>query len=161
MEFLWAPWRMQYILAVDKQQGCIFCIKPQEADDKRNLILYRGKSSFIMMNRYPYNNAHLMISPYKHISDLEQLSDKENLELMRLIRKSITILKEKLSPHGFNIGMNLGRVAGAGVENHLHFHIVPRWEGDTNFMPVIGHTKVMSEGLEETWEKLRRTFSKL
>jgi len=161
MEFLWAPWRMEYILRVDKQEGCIFCIKPRENDDRGNLILYRGRTCFVILNRYPYNNAHLMIVPYRHTADLSDLSDEERAELMDLLSKSISVLKEKVSPHGFNIGMNLGRIAGAGVHDHLHFHVVPRWEGDTNFMPVVGHTKVMSEALEETWEKLRGGFEKL
>lgn len=157
MEILWAPWRMKYILK-DKEEGCIFCTKPAEGADKENLILLRGEQCFVIMNFYPYNNGHLMVVPYRHIANLEDLTEGENLEMMRLIGRCVSVLKKAISPHGFNIGMNLGKMAGAGVENHLHFHIVPRWEGDTNYMPIIGHTNVVSEGLEQTWEKLKREF---
>ena len=158
---LWAPWRIEYIQNPDKTPGCIFCDKPKESDDKVNLIVYRGKLTFVMMNRYPYNNGHLMVIPFRHTSELASLSSDEKLELFDLLVLSKEALKEVMHPHGFNIGMNLERVAGAGITEHLHFHIVPRWDGDTNFMPVVGHTKVISEGLEETWEKLNQTFLNL
>ena len=159
--FLWAPWRMEYIKNADKETACIFCSKPRESDDKANLIVYRGTTAFVMMNRYPYNNGHLMVVPNRHTSRLESLSGNEKLELFDLLIDSQKVLNEVMQPHGYNIGMNLGRTAGAGIVDHLHFHIVPRWDGDTNFMPVVGHTKVISEGLEETWEKLNHVFLNL
>jgi ATP adenylyltransferase len=158
---LWAPWRMEYIQNADKDNDCIFCDKPKASDDRKNLIVYRGKLTFAMMNRYPYNNGHLMVIPFHHTSELASLSCDEKRELFDLLVLSQEALKEVMHPHGYNIGMNLGRVAGAGIVDHLHFHIVPRWDGDTNFMPVVGHTKVMSEGLEETWEKLNRVLLNL
>lgn len=159
MEILWAPWRMEYIQSV-KESGCIFCAKPMERDDKKNLIVWRGQESFVMMNFYPYNNGHLMVIPFRHIADITELNSAERLELMDLLARCKTVLQQLMSPHGFNIGMNLGQVAGAGIKDHLHFHIVPRWNGDTNFMPILGHTKVVSEGLQETWEKLQQGFSR-
>ncbi|OQX95809.1 HIT family hydrolase [candidate division KSB1 bacterium 4572_119] len=161
MKHLWAPWRIKYIEKVkDGEEGCIFCDKPSAKDDRKNLILYRGKTCFVLMNLYPYNNAHLMVVPYNHISDISQLNEKERLELMELLALCKDVITESMKPHGFNIGMNLGEVAGAGVKDHLHFHIVPRWSGDTNFMPVFGKTKVISEGLEQTWEKLKKLFDR-
>jgi len=160
MDTLWAPWRIEYIKQ-PKEQGCIFCLKPAENQDQKNLIIYRGKTSFIIMNFYPYNNGHLMVVPYRHIADLSDLDPDERLELMSLLALSKEALKITMSPHGFNIGMNLGEVAGAGVKDHLHFHIVPRWNGDTNFMPILGHTKVVSEGLNETREKLEKAFDEI
>lgn len=157
MEQLWAPWRIDYILK-QKDEGCIFCIKPAENNDKKNLVLHRDKHCFVIMNYYPYNNGHLLVVPYRHIAELTDLSEIENKDLMDLLSRCVEVLKQKMSPHGFNIGMNLGTVAGAGVKDHLHFHIVPRWNGDTNYMPIFGHTKVISEALEKTWEKLREGF---
>jgi ATP adenylyltransferase len=157
MDILWAPWRIEYITQ-SKEAGCIFCNKPSENQDQKNLILFRRKSSFVIMNFYPYNNGHLMIVPFRHISDIADLTADEKLELMDLLALSKEALRQTMSPQGFNIGMNLGEVAGAGVKDHLHFHIVPRWNGDTNFMPICGHTKVISEGLTETWEKLKKAL---
>jgi ATP adenylyltransferase len=159
MERLWAPWRIEYILA-DKEEGCIFCDKPKEKNDRENLILWRGDQCFIIMNFYPYNNGHLMVVPYSHVDNLMDLNEAENLELMTSVAKCTSILQQLFKPEGFNIGMNLGRVAGAGIENHLHFHLVPRWSGDTNYMPILGHTKVVSEGLWETFDKLYPLFQK-
>ncbi len=158
MDILWAPWRIQYI-EQPKEPGCIFCIKPAENQDKKNLIIYRGQQCFVIMNFYPYNNGHLMVVPFRHVSDLTDLDNKERLELMDLLAMCKDALKSTMFPQGFNIGMNLGEVAGAGVKDHLHFHIVPRWNGDTNFMPICGHTKVVSEGLAETWERLKNVFT--
>jgi len=159
MDVLWAPWRMEYILC-EKGKGCIFCTKLAEQNDEKNLILYRGKTAFIIMNFYPYNNGHLMVVPNRHTANLADLSEVERLELMTLMRNGVAALQTTISPHGFNIGMNLGKVAGAGVDDHLHFHIVPRWEGDTNYMPIVGHTKVVSEGLQETWQRLKAVLGK-
>lgn len=152
MKTLWAPWRIEYITG-GKKEGCIFCDKPKEGNDKKNLILYKGETSFIIMNRYPYSNGHLMAVPYRHINNMSELDHKERLELMNLTTKCIEILKV-MNPDGFNIGMNLGIAGGAGIDDHLHFHIVPRWNGDTNFMPLIADVKVMPEYLEDTYETL-------
>jgi ATP adenylyltransferase len=156
-DILWAPWRMEYILG-EKEKGCIFCTRIKEEDDRKNLILYRGEHNFVIMNRYPYNNGHVMVVPYRHTSELEGLTDLESLEMMKIISKSVEVLRETIHPEGFNIGTNLGSIAGAGIDDHLHFHIVPRWAADTNFMPVVGQTKVISEALLETWERLKEKF---
>jgi len=160
LAILWAPWRMKYIES-PKRDTCIFCVGENEEKDRENLILYRGSKSFIIMNRYPYNTGHVMIAPYKHIGDLTLLTDEELLDLMRNVNLSIKILKEALKPEGFNIGINIGKVAGAGIEDHVHIHVVPRWLGDTNFMPVISQIKVMPELLETTYNKLREALSRL
>ncbi len=159
MKVLWAPWRIKYITG-DKEEGCIFCKKPKEGNDKDNLILYTGETSFIIMNRYPYSNGHLMTVPYKHTNSFSDLTPEERLELMNLTAKCLDIL-QVIKPEGFNIGMNLGRTGGAGIDDHLHFHIVPRWSGDNNFMPVIGDVRVMPEYLEETYETLSKHLKSL
>lgn len=153
MKKLWAPWRMKFIQQIDKSV-CIFCEKPSLNKDEENYIIYRGKYSYIIMNIYPYSNGHIMIAPYAHKAGMEDLNEEELLEIMKLAQLSIRAIKQKMNPEGFNLGMNLGKVAGAGFDSHLHLHIVPRWQGDTNFMPIIGQTKVMSEFLEETYKKL-------
>lgn len=158
MEHLWAPWRMQYILS--EKEGCIFCDKPMENKDKENYILYRAKTCFIIMNIFPYNNGHLMVAPYKHLPNLDGLEQDELTELMLITRKSIQILQKALNPHGFNVGMNIGKVAGAGVEEHLHIHIVPRWAQDTNFMPILAETIVLPEHLDTTYQQLRQALEK-
>ena len=150
---------MQHILSV-KEPGCIFCDKPQQSRDRENLIVHRGGLCFVIMNKFPYNNGHLMVVPYRHEAHFENLTAEENLEMMALLQQAVKVLKKVMSPQGFNIGMNVGKTAGAGIDAHLHFHIVPRWDGDTNFMPVTGHTKVVSEGLWEAWEKLTTAFQK-
>jgi len=152
MKTLWAPWRIEYI-AGEKEEGCIFCDKPNEGRDKENLILYKGDTGFIIMNRYPYSNGHLMAVPYKHTNDMSELNEDERLELMNLTTKCIEIL-DIMNPDGFNVGMNLGTAGGAGINDHLHFHVVPRWNGDTNFMPLIGDVKIMPEYLEDTYKTL-------
>jgi ATP adenylyltransferase len=156
MEYVWAPWRMDYILG-EKRRGCFFCKKLNEKKNKKNLILYQGEYVFVVMNKYPYTNGHLMVVPKRHCLNLEQLDNNELKELFDLLKACIRALKASLRPHGFNIGMNIGKVGGAG-EDHLHLHIVPRWAGDTNFMPVIGKTKIISEYLEKTYEKLHSAF---
>ncbi|MBA7558971.1 AP-4-A phosphorylase [subsurface metagenome] len=157
MEQIWAPWRIKYI-QMEKPQGCILCDKPKENDDALNYILYRGKKNFIIMNCYPYNGGHLMVAPYRHIASLEELTDEELHEHFETVRRSIRVLKKVFKPDGFNTGMNIGRVAGAGIGGHIHTHIVPRWQGDTNFMPILGDTKVINEALTETYEKLKGKF---
>jgi ATP adenylyltransferase len=158
MEHIWAPWRMAYVIG-EKEKGCIFCDKPKENKDSDNLILYRGERNFIILNNYPYNPGHLMVAPYRHVAHLEELSPEELYEHFDIVRRSIKALKEVLNPGGFNIGINIGKVAGAGVAGHIHTHIVPRWEGDTNFMPVIAETKVLPEALASTYDKLRRNIA--
>ena len=157
MNLLWAPWRIDYILS-EKEKGCIFCNKPKEDNDFENLILFRGIYSFVIMNRYPYNSGHLMVVPYRHISQLENLDDKEMLEVNKILRFSISILKKIMNPDGFNIGINLGKAAGAGIDEHLHYHIVPRWVGDTNFMPVFSDTRVVPQTLQDTYMNLKESF---
>jgi ATP adenylyltransferase len=153
MKILWAPWRMEYIVG-NREEGCLFCSKLQRGDDRGNLILYRGERSFMILNRYPFTNGHLMVVPNRHVSSLEELNERETLELMASLKKSLLVLRRALKPDGFNVGMNLGREAGAGIEAHVHFHVVPRWNGDTNFMPVLFDTRVIPEFLEKTYEKL-------
>lgn len=155
---LWAPWRIEYIENVHKNDGCVFCNAAEQSDDKKNLIVYRGSCIFVILNRFPYNNGHLMIVPYQHTSELNSLINEEIIELFNLLRQSKDILTKVMKPQGFNIGLNLGHTAGAGIDSHLHFHLVPRWLGDTNFMPVIGHSKVISEALEGTWKKISNEF---
>ena len=162
MKRLWAPWRMEYIKSVqDDDQECIFCQKPKQTDYKENLIVYRSDQSFVIMNKFPYNNGHLMVVPYNHESDLTKFNDEVLLDIQHLLQLSIQALNETMNPHGFNIGINLGRSAGAGIDDHLHYHIVPRWNGDTNYMPVLAGTKVISEALEDSWQKLHTSFKKL
>lgn len=156
MKQLWAPWRMDYILK-EKEEGCFFCLPLKRQRDRETLILHRGKKAFVMMNKYPYNNGHLMIVPYRHCKDVESLTRSEFIELFKLLQMSLQILKTSLSPQGFNIGINIGKAGGAG-EDHLHIHIVPRWAGDTNFMPILGETKVVPEYLAKTYQKLRSAF---
>ena len=157
MDRIWAPWRMDYIES-SKKPGCVFCEKLQSKKDKKNLVLYRGMETFILMNLYPYTNGHLMIAPYLHTSDVNELTEIANKEIMQFAKDCFNILKSKLGAEGFNFGANLGKVAGAGIDQHIHYHIVPRWSGDTNFMPVISDTKVMIEKLNKTWERLKPEF---
>jgi len=159
-ERLWTPWRMEYILDDNKPGGCIFCDKPGEEKDRDNLILFRGEESFVIMNKYPYNNGHIMVTPYSHVSDLTLLTGDVAAEMTLEMQRSIGILKEVMKPDGFNVGMNLGKAAGAGIDDHLHLHIVPRWNGDTNFMPVLADTRVMPEHLEETYMRLKPFYEK-
>lgn len=155
MKRLWAPWRIEYILG-EKESKCIFCEKPKQEKDEDNYILFRGRSCLVMLNAYPYNNGHLMIAPYRHIDSVEDLDHDEAREMMEILSQMITLLKKVLRPEGFNVGMNLGSVAGTGVADHLHLHVVPRWEGDTSFMPLISNTKIISESLRKTYQKLKK-----
>ena len=148
---------MQYI-QMEKPEGCILCTKPGEDNDIDNYILYRGEHNFVIINSYPYNPGHLMIVPYRHTASLEELSDEELFEHSDIVSRSVKILKQVFNPDGFNLGMNIGRVAGAGIEDHIHSHIVPRWLGDTNSMPVISDVRVVPEALSETYQKLKGEF---
>jgi ATP adenylyltransferase len=157
MNKLWAPWRMKYIEGVDtnKAEGCIFCTKPHENDDDANYIVYRGETCFVILNIFPYNNGHVMVIPYRHTASLADLSPEERLELVDLTEITMSAIRNVMRPDGFNVGINFGRAAGAGIDEHMHVHIVPRWNGDTNFMPVIGCTKVICESPEDTLKKLK------
>jgi ATP adenylyltransferase len=157
MQKLWAPWRGKFILG-EKEKGCIFCKRLKEKKDEKNLILFRRGKSFVIMNRFPYNTGHLMVCPNRHTGKLENLTESEMVDLMKTTQVSIKLLKSTLKPEALNLGMNLGKVSGAGVANHLHIHIVPRWTGDTNFMPVLAETKVVSISLGEVFRKLKRSL---
>jgi len=161
MKNLWAPWRMNYILSDQKEEGCIFCPGEDRSKDGERLILYVGSLTVAMMNRFPYNNGHLLVAPVRHVAQMEDLSDEETLDLLRIVRESIGILRKVMQPEGFNVGMNLGCIAGAGMEEHMHFHIVPRWSGDTNFMTVLGEVRVIPEHIKETHRKLKPFFEKI
>jgi ATP adenylyltransferase len=156
MDRIWAPWRIDYVSQPRKDsQGCFLCAAAQRNRDEEDLVLWRGTHSLCVMNRWPYNNGHLMIAPLTHTADLADLSDEVLLEQMRMLRRARKVLGEVLSPGGFNVGINLGAAAGAGLADHLHWHIVPRWNGDTNFMPVLAETKVIPQSLTELWRLLR------
>lgn len=159
MKQLWAPWRMSFI--DDTKEGkpsCIFCHLPQDVNDKKNLILYRGELAFVIMNKYPYNSGHLMVAPYVHAASLSKLDDDSLIELSSLTKVSVAIIEKLFKPDGLNVGMNIGRAGGAGFDKHIHTHIVPRWNGDFNFMPLLAETKVIPEHLEATYEKMLPLF---
>jgi ATP adenylyltransferase len=160
MNRLFAPWRMKYILDNKKENGCIFCNFPEENKDEKRLILARSEKCFIMLNAFPYNNGHLMVSPYRHIADYDDLSIEELVDIHVNVQKVIKMLKRVQNPQGFNVGLNLGKTAGAGFDEHLHIHIVPRWNGDTNFMPVLDDTRVIPQSLLETYRTLKNDWDK-
>ena len=153
MEHLWAPWRIEYV-QMEKPAGCILCEKPAESADESNYVLFRGKLNFVIMNSYPYNPGHLMVAPYRHIATPEDLTAGEAAEHFDIVRRCVGALRKAFGPAGFNTGMNVGKIAGAGIDGHIHSHIVPRWQGDTNFMPVIGEARVIPQALAETYRKL-------
>lgn len=157
---LWAPWRLSYVTSTDepRQEGCFLCrFRDAPADDVPNLVVKRGETCSVVLNRYPYNNGHLLVAPYAHKASLTELTDTELLESQQLIRTMISTLSKAMSPDGFNVGLNLGRVAGAGLPGHLHWHIVPRWNGDTNFMPVLAGANVIPQSLDALYQLLRET----
>ena len=159
MRQLWAPWRIEYILS-EKGDKCLFCDVHAEDRDRDNLILYRGRNSYIIMNRYPYNSGHLMVVPYFHTSSFDGLSNEVLSEMTMLTKLSVECLTESMRPEGFNTGINMGKAAGAGIEEHLHIHVVPRWVGDSNFMAVLDEVRVVPEHLMETYDKLNPIFNK-
>ena len=165
MDRLYAPWRMAYVDQPQKEQtspgasGCIFCDKAAAHDDDRNLIVHRAERAFVLLNLFPYNNGHLMVVPYRHTADLADLDQPTLLELMTLARQAQAALGRAFHPDGYNLGMNLGQAAGAGIADHLHLHIVPRWGGDTNFMPVLADVKVLPDSLESSCRKIRAAWS--
>ena len=154
---LWAPWRIDYILG-EKDDRCIFCDALAGELDRENLLLYRGRHVFVIMNLYPYNPGHLMVAPNRHVSELEALDSDVSLELMQLTKACVNVLKRKMRPQGFNAGFNLGEIAGASIKEHLHMHVVPRWQGDNNFMPVLDDINVMPQALAETYDMLLEGF---
>jgi ATP adenylyltransferase len=161
MKPLWAPWRMTYINQVSKEDGCIFCQKMREGDVREALVLARTGHSVIMLNKYPYTNGHLLLAPKRHEKDLSSLSADEYGDLNEALRRSIDIVRKSYNAAGVNLGMNLGKCAGAGIEDHLHWHVVPRWEGDNNFMPVLAETRVMPQHLLESYDQLKPYFHRL
>ncbi len=158
MERLWAPWRIDYILGKEKEPGCIFCTKPSQTQDEENLIVHRSDLAFTIMNKFPYDNGHLLVVPYRHVSDICDLCANENSMLIEEVCRAVRVLRRVMRPDGFNIGLNLGRVAGAGIDEHVHYHIVPRWHGDTNIMPILADIRVIPEHLRQTYKKLREAF---
>jgi ATP adenylyltransferase len=157
MKRIYAPWRYKYV-SDPNSEGCIFCKAVKSENDRGNGVLFRGEFSFVLMNKYPYNNGHIMVAPYKHTGDYTALGEDEMLEMSALIGKWQEIIRKVMKPDGFNIGMNIGRIAGAGFEDHLHYHVVPRWGGDTNFMPVIAGTKVIPMDVTEGYDLLLKVF---
>ncbi|MBI5074069.1 MAG: HIT domain-containing protein [Nitrospirae bacterium] len=160
MDVLWAPWRMEYIKSSPRTEGCVFCEKMLDTRDRDNLLLYRSSHTFVLMNPFPYNNGHLMVLPGKHAPGMEGLEDEELLDLMRTAQLCIDSLREAMSPEGFNAGINLGKVAGAGLADHLHLHIVPRWAGDASFMTVVGEVRVIPDHLLRTYDSLFEIFKR-
>jgi ATP adenylyltransferase len=158
MEYLWTPWRYAYISTADKSVGCIFCDAINANDDHATRIVHRGTHCFVILNTFPYTNGHVMIVPYAHLDELRKLPSDSAAEMMALSQRVEGILREIYRPDGINLGMNLGKAAGAGVAGHLHMHVLPRWVADANFMTVVGETRVLPETLETTWEKLRNAF---
>lgn len=159
MDIISAGWRMEYI---EKDDGskCIFCARVEGCDDEKELILKRGRTAFVLMNRYPYTTGHLMVAPYRHVAALSDLTDEEACEVMSLLAWCESVLSRSIRPDGFNVGINMGKCAGAGFPGHIHVHVVPRWEGDTNFMPVVSETKVLPEVLTDTYKKIKAVMSK-
>jgi ATP adenylyltransferase len=160
MEILWAPWRMEYVNSHTEKGECIFCPIDVRAEDEKRLILFVGEWSIVLMNRFPYINGHLLVAPVRHVSSLDALSPEEKLDLITRVEMSIGVLGEVMNPGGFNVGLNIGKTAGAGVEEHIHFHIVPRWSGDTNYMTILGEVRVIPEHLQVTYRKLLPFFRK-
>lgn len=160
MEILWAPWRMEYVSSHTEKGECIFCPTDVRAEDEKRLILFVGEWSIVLMNRFPYINGHLLVAPVRHVSSLDALSPEEKLDLITRVEMSIGVLGEVMNPGGFNVGLNLGKTAGAGVKEHIHFHIVPRWSGDTNYMTILGEVRVIPEHLQVTYRKLLPFFRK-
>ncbi len=156
---IWAPWRIEYILG-EKEQGCFLCRIHSESTDRDNLLLKRGETCAVVMNRYPYTSGHLMVFPYRHIENLKDMTPEERVEMTDLMIECVEVLKVELKPDGINVGYNLGAAAGAGLKDHLHQHIVPRWVGDTNFMPVLSGTRVMPQSLLEQYDVLHSLFSR-
>jgi ATP adenylyltransferase len=155
---LWAPWRLEYIKSADEEPGCLFCDAAAAADDEERLVVRRGTRAFVLLNKFPYSSGHFMVAPVRHVGEFGDLEDEEVLELHRLASSGMGALAETYAPQGYNVGWNLGRIAGAGVVDHVHLHVVPRWAGDTNFMPVLADVKVLPEHLEDTRRRLAEAW---
>jgi len=158
MDYLWSPWRYTYLAAVDRQKGCVFCRIAQEQTDAENYLVHRASLNFVVLNLFPYTNGHLLIVPYQHRASLAAVGESTTTEMMELAKRAQAALESEYHPDGFNIGMNLGRSAGAGIADHLHMHVVPRWGGDANFVSIIGETRVLPETLDATYNRLKRHF---
>ena len=158
MEHLWSPWRYRYIASADKQDACVFCTIQNSRDDATNFVLYRGRLVFVVLNLFPYTSGHLMIVPYEHTASFARLNQEATSEMFELAKRSQAILDEEYHADGFNIGLNLGRAAGAGIADHIHVHVVPRWMGDANFVSIIGETRVLPEDLATTYQRLKSHF---
>lgn len=158
MNHLWSPWRMAYIENHIKESGCVFCNAQAQADGEENLIAFRGKNAYVILNRFPYTSGHLMVIPFSHVPNLEELAPETRAEMMELTSRCTTILREVYRTQSFNVGVNIGEAAGAGVLGHVHIHIVPRWAGDTNFMSSVGTTRVLPEALEDTYKRIHKAF---
>ncbi len=161
MTHLWTPWRSTYMKAGNQNQGCIFCAAAASTEDEKNLLVYRGELCFIILNRYPYTSGHLMIAPYEHVSRLGQASENTTAEMMQLARRAEQVLEAVYRPGGLNLGMNLGEAAGAGIEQHIHLHVLPRWKGDANFMSTVAETRIIPEALDDTYTKLRQALANI
>ena len=160
-ERIWAPWRLAYVKEAGKNpdEECIFCAKPAEGDDESALIVHRGENAFVILNKYPYTSGHLMVAPFEHVGRLEEIPAATVAEVMDLVQQGIRVLEETYGPQGYNVGVNQGRAAGAGIDHHIHFHLVPRWGGDTNFMSSVGESRVIPQSLEDTYAALHGRFS--
>ncbi|MEK6549292.1 MAG: HIT domain-containing protein [Nitrospirota bacterium] len=158
MKQLWAPWRLAFVEKASRLSGCIFCEKPALKQDGTSFILRRGRHAYVILNIYPYNNGHLLIAPYRHIAAIEKLPEPVLLDMLQLAQASLKALRKAYAPEGFNLGVNQGKVAGAGIEHHIHLHIVPRWGADTNFMPLLGETRVLPQHLKSSYQRLKAAF---
>jgi ATP adenylyltransferase len=158
MDYLWSPWRYAYIASGDRQEGCVFCRIAQESEDRENYLVHRSRLNFVILNLFPYTSGHLMIVPYEHQASLASVKEATTTEMIELAKRAQIALEQEYHPDGFNIGMNLGHSAGAGIADHLHLHVVPRWQGDANFVSIIGETRVLPEDLATTFSKLKKHF---
>jgi ATP adenylyltransferase len=156
---IWAPWRLKYVSKANQQTECVFCAKPEEGDDRKSLIVHRGERCYVILNLFPYTSGHLMVAPFEHVGRMQDIDAETTAEMMDLAQQAIRRLEEVYSPEGFNLGLNQGRVAGAGVDGHIHLHVVPRWAGDNNYMPIVADTRVMPQSLDETYDALEGGFS--
>jgi ATP adenylyltransferase len=161
MEHLWSPWRYRYIAAAEGEKGCVFCRALSRGDDRASLIIHRARRNFVILNLFPYTSGHLMIVPYSHTASLKEVDEATTAEMMELAKQAQRAIEAEYRPDGFNIGLNLGRAAGAGVAEHIHLHVVPRWAGDANFVSVVGETRVLPEELETTFERLKKHFDRV
>lgn len=161
MDYLWTPWRSTYMKEKKDKVQCIFCEAAASTEDAQNLVVFRGQFCFVILNRYPYTSGHLMIAPYRHVSRLTAVDEATTAEMMQLVRRAEIVLQKVYSPDGLNLGMNLGEAAGAGIEQHIHMHVLPRWKGDANFMTSVGETRIIPETLEDTYHKVREAWAKL